>query len=53
MNHDKLKWFVLNNATNNDTTLEELSKSIPFNSQKKKLKCVGYMINLTADSFLY
>ncbi len=31
----KLGWFVLDNASNNDTTLSELSKSILFDSLKK------------------
>ena len=52
IDHDKLGWFVLDNATNNDTAMEELSKSIPFNSRKKRLRCAGNMINLAANSFL-
>ncbi len=53
IDHDKLGWFVLDNATNNDTTLEELSKSIPFDPRNKRLRCAGHMINLAAHSFLY
>lgn len=51
--HNKLGWFVLDNATNNNTILEELSKSILFNLKKKKLRCAEYMINLAAHFFLY
>lgn len=54
IDHDKLGWFVLDNATNNNTTLEELSKSIPFDLQfSKKLRYAGHIINLAAHSFLY
>ncbi len=53
IDHDKLGWFVLDNATINDTALEELSKSIPFDSQKKRLRCAGDMINLPTHFFLY
>lgn len=50
---DKLGWFVLDNASNNDTALFELSKSIPFDPQKERLCCAGHMINLAANVFLY
>ncbi len=53
IDHDKLGWFVLDNATNNDTALEELSKSIPFDPRKKRLRFTGHMINLASHSFLY
>ena len=53
IDHDKLGWFVLDNATNNDTTLEKLSKSIPFDPQKKRLRYAEHIINLAAHSFLY
>ena len=53
IDHDKLGWFVLDNATNNDTTLEKLSKSIPFDPRKMRLRCAGHIINLAAHSVLY
>ena len=53
IDHDKLGWFVLDNATNNDTALEELSKSIPFDPRKKRLRFARHMINLATHSFLY
>lgn len=31
IDHNKLGWFVFDNATNNDTILEKLSKLILFN----------------------
>ena len=50
---DKLGWFVLDNASNNDTALFKLFKSILFDPQKKQLCCAGHMINLAANAFLY
>lgn len=51
---DKLGWFVLDSASNNDTTLFELFKSILLDLQKKKqLRCAGHIINLIAIVFLY
>lgn len=50
---DRLGWFVLDNASNNDTALSELSKSISFDPQKKQLRCAGHMINFAANAFLY
>lgn len=44
IDHDKLGWFVLDNATNNDMTLvDERSKSIPFDPLKKRLRCAGHI----------
>lgn len=51
---DKLGWFVLDSASNNDIALFELFKSILLDLQKKKkLRCAGHIINLIAIVFLY
>ncbi len=50
---EKLRWFVLDNASNKDTALSGLSKIISFDPLKKQLRCAGHMINLVADAFLY
>ena len=43
IDQEKLGWFVSDNATNNDTALEKLSKSIPFDPRKKKTEmCRAY-----------
>jgi hypothetical protein len=44
---------VLNNAPNNDTTLEELGKSIGFDPIQKRLRCMGHILNLIAESYLF
>lgn len=49
----KLGWFVLDNVSNNDTTLVKLAKVIPFDLNRKRLQCAGYMMNLVVEAFLY
>jgi hypothetical protein len=50
---DKLGYFVLDNASNNNTTLEELGKIIGFDPIEKRLRCIGHIINLIAESYLF
>lgn len=50
---DKLGWFVLDNASNNDTALAELSKTISFDLIKRRLRCAGHIINLATEVFLF
>lgn len=52
INENNLEWFVLDNILNNNMTLAELAKSLLFDLLKKKLRYVGYMINLAVDAFL-
>jgi hypothetical protein len=44
---------VLNNTSNNNTTLVKLSKSIGFNPKAKRLRCMGHILNLIAKAYLY
>lgn len=53
INETNLEWFVLNNASNNNIALVELSKLIGFDSVKNCLKNAGHMINLAAETFLF
>jgi hypothetical protein len=48
-----LGYFVLNNTSNNNTTLVELLKTIGFNPKAKRLRCIGYIFNLIAEQYLY
>ena len=50
---NNLGFFVLDNATNNDTTLFKLSKSIKFDPKERRLRCIGYIINLIAEQYLF
>ena len=50
---DNLGYFVLDNTSNNDTILKELGKIMGFNPTKKRLRCIGHIINLIAESYLF
>jgi len=51
--NDNLGYFVLDNATNNDTTLTELTKSIDFDPLERRLRCMGHILNLIAEQYLF
>jgi hypothetical protein len=44
---------VLDNATNNDTTLVELARTMGFDPVQKRLRCIGHILNLIAESYLF
>ena len=51
-------YFTLDNASNNDTALEEISLrlsylNISFNPVKHRLRCFGHVINLVVKAFLW
>jgi hypothetical protein len=51
--NDNLGHFVLDNATNNDTTLIELAKSLDFDPLERRLRCIGHILNLIAEQYLF
>ncbi len=53
INNDNLGYFVLDNAKNNDTTLRELAKEMGFDPILKRLRCMGHIINLIAESYIF
>ena len=52
---DKIGYFVLDNATSNDTCVAAvLARLRPeLNPIHRRLRCLGHVINLTAKAFLY
>lgn len=50
---DKLGYFMMDNATVNDTTLTELSKTIPIDFREQRLRCLGHIINLACQAMLH
>ncbi len=46
--NDNLGYFVLNNTTNNDIILIELTKSIDFDPLEQRLRYIGHILNLIA-----
>jgi hypothetical protein len=49
----KLGWFVCDNALNNDTCIEALSSEFEFDHFKRRIRCIGHVINLVARSLLF
>jgi hAT family C-terminal dimerisation region len=52
---DQMGWFVLDNATSNDTCVEEILKRLSINDtvERRRLRCLGHIINLSAKAFLF
>ena len=55
---DKIEYFTLDNARNNDKALSLLSslhqgEGIKFDDTESRLRCLGHMINLVVKVFLY
>jgi hypothetical protein len=48
-----LGYFVLNNTSNNNTTLVELSKKLDFDPIEKQLRYIGHILNLIAEEYLF
>jgi hypothetical protein len=52
---DLLGYFVLNNASSNDTCVREILKQLrpEFDSKQRRLRCFGHIVNLAAKAFLF
>ena len=48
-----LGYFVLDNASNNDTTLVELAKVIEFEPIEQRLRYMGHVLNLITKEYLF
>jgi hypothetical protein len=48
-----LGYFVLDNAPNNNITLQELAKTMGFDPKEKRLCCIGHILNLIAKAYLF
>ncbi|KID93618.1 Ribonuclease H-like protein, partial [Metarhizium majus ARSEF 297] len=50
---DKLGYFTLDNATNNDTCMEELAFEHNFSYEERRIRCGPHVINLSVRDLLY
>jgi hypothetical protein len=53
INSANLGYFVLDNASNNNTTLIKLARSIDFLPAEQRLRYIGYVLNLIAEQYLF
>jgi len=56
--HEKIGYFTLNNARNNDTAMRCIQSYIqnsgnPFDPLARRLRCFGHVINLVVKAFLW
>lgn len=55
---EKISYFTLDNASNNDTAVQHIAKYLhelgqEFNPTQCRLRCFGHIINLTVKAFLW
>jgi hypothetical protein len=52
---DQVGWFVLDNASSNDTCVKEIIKALGINDtvEHRRLRCLGHIINLAAKAFFF
>jgi hypothetical protein len=53
VNEAQIGYFVADNATENDTCLEDLAIEYGFNKEWRRLRCMGHIINLVARILLF
>jgi hypothetical protein len=49
----QIAYFAADNATNNDTALEQLNKHLPVNKVTQRLRYIGHIYNLVCNAILY
>lgn len=51
---EKVGYFMMDNASNNDTMMEELQKSLPgLDVCQRRLRCLGHIVNLVCKAMLH
>lgn len=49
----KLGYFMLDNAESNDTCLETLARWFPMETSRRRLRCVGHILNLVVRAVIF
>jgi hypothetical protein len=50
---DKIGYFTLDNADNNDTAMEAIGAKLGFNGARRRGRCFGHTLNLAAKAILF
>lgn len=50
---DKIGYFTLDNADNNDTALQAIGTKLGFNGAQRRGRCFGHVVNLSAKALLF
>jgi hypothetical protein len=48
VNNTSVRYFMLNNASNNDTAVKSLAEEFNFTASERRLRCCCYILNLGA-----
>jgi hypothetical protein len=48
-----VRFFIIDNASNNNTCIKELAKQYPTVTQQSRLQCVSYILNLIVKALLF
>jgi len=51
--NEQIRYFMLDNATNNNMAITAITKEFNFNPIKRWLRCSGYIINIITYHLLY
>jgi hypothetical protein len=49
----KIGFITLDNASNNDTAINELGEHLGVNGPKRRIRCFGHILNLAAKALLF
>lgn len=50
---DKIGYFTLDNAANNDTCMKDLAFEHSFSPEERRIRCAGHIFNLCVRAMLY
>lgn len=50
---DKIGYFTLDNAENNDTAMNDIGKNLGFDGRRRRGRCFGHILNLSAKALLF
>ncbi|KAM3537905.1 hypothetical protein ARSEF1564_009174 [Beauveria bassiana] len=53
VNPEKVGYFTLDNAENNDTAMEVIGGELGFDGRLRRGRCIGHTINLSAKALLF
>ena len=53
INAQRIGYFVLDNASNNDTAIDAIALTMGFNPRHRRLRCSPYTINLVGQMLLW
>ncbi|SCO88905.1 uncharacterized protein FRV6_13033 [Fusarium oxysporum] len=50
---DKVGYFTLDNASNNETAMSEIAEELKFDPVQRQVRCMGHILNLVVKSLLF